>query len=83
EDPTTVHLTVRDDGNGFDHDAQSDGFGLLGIRERTELLDGELQVNSTPGKGTTLSVRLPVRRRTEDTTGTHTRAGQFSATADA
>ncbi len=83
EDPTTVHLTVRDDGNGFDPDAQSDGFGLLGMRERTELLDGELQVNSTPGKGTTLSVRLPVRRRPEDTTGTHTKAGQFSAAADA
>ena len=83
EDPTTVHLTVRDDGNGFDPDAQSDGFGLLGMRERTELLDGELQVNSTPGKGTTLSVRLPVRRRAEDTTGTRTKAGQFSAAADA
>jgi signal transduction histidine kinase len=83
EDPTTVHLTVRDDGNGFDPDAQSDGFGLLGIRERTELLDGDLQVNSTPGKGTTLSVRLPVRRRAEDSTGTRTKAGQFSAAADA
>jgi signal transduction histidine kinase len=83
EDPTTVHLTVRDNGNGFDPDAQSEGFGLLGMRERTELLDGELQVNSTPGKGTTLSVRLPVRRRAEDTTGTRTKAGQFSAAADA
>lgn len=81
EDPTTVHLTVRDNGGGFDPAAQSDGFGLLGIRERTELLDGELQVNSTVGKGTTLSVRLPVRRRDEDSTDTRTRAGQFSATA--
>jgi signal transduction histidine kinase len=83
EDPTTVHLTVRDNGNGFDPDAQSEGFGLLGMRERTELLDGELQVNSIPGKGTTLSVRLPVRRRAEDTTVTRTKAGQFSAAADA
>jgi ABC-2 type transport system permease protein len=73
----------RDDGSGFDPDAQSDGFGLLGMRERTALLDGELQVNSTPGKGTTLSVRLPVRRRAEDSTGTRTKAGQFSAAADA
>lgn len=44
EDPTTVHLTVRDNGDGFDPDAESDGFGLLAIRERTELLNGELQV---------------------------------------
>jgi two-component system, NarL family, sensor histidine kinase DevS len=81
EDPTTVHLTVRDNGDGFDPAAQSDGFGLLGIRERTELLDGELQVNSTPGTGTTLSVRLPLRRRDEDSTDARSRAGQFSATA--
>lgn len=81
EEPTTVHLTVRDDGDGFDPDAQSDGFGLLGIRERTELLGGELQIDSTPGKGTTLSVRLPVQRRAEDSTRT-TKPGQFSAEAE-
>ena len=50
EDPTTVHLTVRDDGNGFDPNAQSDGFGLLGMRERAELLDGELQIERHPGE---------------------------------
>lgn len=83
EDPTTIHLTVRDNGSGFDPDAQSDGFGLLGMRERTELLNGELEVNSTPEKGTTLNVRLPVSRRAEDATGTRTKAGQFSAAADA
>lgn len=81
EDPATVHLTVRDDGNGFDPDAQSDGFGLLGIRERTDLLGGEMQINSTPGKGTTLCVRLPVRRRVEESTRA-IRPGQFSAEAE-
>lgn len=82
EDPTTVHLTVRDDGNGFDPHAQSDGFGLLGMRERTELLDGEMQVDSAPGEGTMLSVRLPARHRAEEPadTGT-TKPGQFSAEA--
>ncbi len=80
EDSTTVHLSVRDDGHGFDPDAQSGGFGLLGIRERTELLNGELQVSSTPEKGTTLRVRLPVRRRAEESTRL-TRPGQFSAEA--
>ncbi|HTZ64896.1 MAG TPA: GAF domain-containing sensor histidine kinase [Solirubrobacteraceae bacterium] len=77
EDPTTVHLTVRDNGRGFDPDAQSDGFGLLGIHERTELLGGELQIESTPGKGTTLSARLPVQRRTEQST--RARPGQLVA----
>jgi signal transduction histidine kinase len=77
EDPTTVHLTVRDNGRGFDPDAQSDGFGLLGIHERTELLGGELQIESTPGKGTALTVRLPVQRRAEQST--RARPGQLVA----
>ena len=81
EDPTTLHLTVRDDGVGFDPDAQSDGFGLLGIRERTDLLDGELEISSNPGKGTTVSVHLPVQRRAEQSTEA-TRPGQFSAEAE-
>jgi signal transduction histidine kinase len=83
EDPTNVRLTIRDNGDGFDPDIQSDGFGLLGIRERTELLGGELQVNSTPGKGTTLSVLLPVRRRAEGSSDARARAARFSATAGA
>lgn len=85
EDPTTVHLTVRDNGTGFDPNAQSDGFGLLGMRERTELLDGELQINSSPAKGTTLNVRLPARRRAEEKHADtlRTKAGQLSAIAEA
>lgn len=82
EDPTTIYLTVRDNGDGFDPDARSDGFGLLGMRERAELLDGELEVRSTPGKGTTLAARFPVRR-IAGSPETHPEAGQFSATADA
>ena len=58
-----MHLSVRDDGSGFDPHARSDGFGLLGMRERVALLDGELLVDSTPGLGTVISARIPVRRR--------------------
>ena len=83
EDPTNIHLSVRDDGRGFDPEAKSEGFGLLGMRERAQLLDGELQVNSMPGAGTHVRVRFPARRRPEDSTGTRARAGQFSAAADA
>ena len=35
-----VNVAVRDDGAGFDPAAKTDGFGLLGMRERVELLDG-------------------------------------------
>ena len=41
-----VHLTVRDDGHGFDPDAKTNGFGLHSMRERAELLGGTLKINS-------------------------------------
>ncbi|HUA71419.1 MAG TPA: GAF domain-containing protein [Solirubrobacteraceae bacterium] len=59
EDDSTVRLTVRDDGRGFDPAAQTDGFGLLGMRERIELLQGTLEVTSSPGKGTTIIATFP------------------------
>jgi signal transduction histidine kinase len=54
-------LTVRDDGRGFDP-STVDGrrFGLLGMRERAELLHGTFQVKSTIGKGTEISVVIPL-----------------------
>jgi signal transduction histidine kinase len=63
EDEKMLRLTVRDDGKGFDPTQKRSGFGLLGIRERVELLDGTLAIDSTPGAGATLSVVVPVRRR--------------------
>jgi signal transduction histidine kinase len=63
EDEHRVHVLVRDDGVGFDPSGATEGFGLLGMRERVELLDGTLHVDSEPGHGTTVSAELPVRRR--------------------
>ena len=58
-----IHLTVRDDGSGFDPSAATTGFGLMGMRERAELVRGTVSVDSAPGEGTTVSARLPARRR--------------------
>ena len=66
ETPTTVELTVRDDGVGFDPTASNGGFGLLGIRERVALVQGAFQIESSPGSGTTVSASLPLRRRSAD-----------------
>jgi signal transduction histidine kinase len=74
EDPNLITLSIRDDGSGFDLDAVSDGFGLLGIRERVELLNGELTIESEPGKGTVVRTRLPVQRRSEERAVTAIRA---------
>jgi len=60
-----VHVLVRDDGSGFDLATRTDGFGLVGMRERVELLDGALSVDSAPGKGTTISAKLPALHRND------------------
>ncbi|HWX75592.1 MAG TPA: GAF domain-containing protein [Solirubrobacteraceae bacterium] len=61
--PDGVRLLVRDDGCGFDAAAELAGFGLLGMRERADLLGGELLIESAPGGGTTVSAHLPVAQR--------------------
>jgi signal transduction histidine kinase len=64
-----LSLTIRDDGQGFDpatfegHRADGGGFGLLGMRERARLLHGTLDVQSAPGAGTCLRVRVPLSAR--------------------
>ena len=62
-----IHLVVEDDGRGFDpeHTAlpladRMIGLGLLGMRERTALVGGTMDIESAPGKGTTVFVRFPV-----------------------
>jgi signal transduction histidine kinase len=66
EDDRLLHVTVRDDGSGFDPSVMTDGFGVLGMRERAELLDGEILIDSTPGEGATVTAEFPVRRRRND-----------------
>jgi signal transduction histidine kinase len=58
-----IDIRVRDEGRGYDPSEHTDGFGLLGMRERVELLGGRLTVDTAPGAGTTVLARLPVRRR--------------------
>ncbi len=60
---SALAITVRDDGRGFDRSARAAGFGLLGMRERVALLEGQLTVQSAPGEGTAIAVTFPVRRR--------------------
>ena len=56
-----VELRVEDDGEGFDPPAVAgDRFGLVGMRERARLLGGRLVVESAPGTGTAIDVRVPI-----------------------
>lgn len=57
-----VQIAVRDDGCGFDPDSVATGRGLVGMRERIELLGGAIDVHSGPEGGTRISARVPVQR---------------------
>jgi signal transduction histidine kinase len=55
-----VEVSVEDDGCGFATDGPSEGFGLIGMRERAHLLGGELSVTSVEGGPTRVSAVLPL-----------------------
>ena len=52
-------LTLRDNGRGFDPERPQDGHGLTSLRRRAAALGGELEVISGPGRGTTVTLRIP------------------------
>ncbi len=66
----TVRLTIHDDGVGFDPEivatqrtarGTSGGFGLIGIRERAQLMGGTSDIRSDVGAGTQIVVRVPIK----------------------
>ncbi|MFA5308775.1 MAG: PAS domain S-box protein [Dehalococcoidales bacterium] len=60
-----IKMTVSDNGQGFEMPGKIEGMvsegrlGLMGMHERARLLNGNLQIKSTPGKGTVVTVTLP------------------------
>ncbi|HHU19871.1 MAG TPA: histidine kinase [Bacilli bacterium] len=57
-----VSVSIRDDGVGFDLAKKSEkSFGLIGMRERVEMLAGEITINSKIGDGTTVYVKIPLK----------------------
>ncbi len=56
-----VRIAVEDDGNGFDASSVGTGRGLIGMRERVELLGGDIEVSSEPTRGTRITARVPLR----------------------
>jgi PAS domain S-box-containing protein len=59
----SIELTVADFGNGFEEQEAftRHGLGLISMRERLQLVHGELSVKSQPGAGTTIRARVPLK----------------------
>lgn len=57
-------VVIRDDGKGFDVNQKKDkSFGIIGMRERVELLDGEISIDSKIGVGTVVLIQVPINNR--------------------
>jgi len=56
-----VAAVIEDDGSGFDQrTVNTEGIGLIGMRERLALIDGRLGIESRPGAGTTVVAEVPL-----------------------
>ena len=56
-----VVLMVKDDGVGFDpKQKREDAFGLIGMRERAEVLEGKMEIRSEPNQGATILIQIPL-----------------------
>ncbi len=68
----SIAVQVEDDGAGFDmarifgSDSHRDGVGLLGMKERAELLGGTFNIDTEPGCGTRLAIEIPVEWEQDD-----------------
>jgi signal transduction histidine kinase len=60
-----IELKIRDNGKGIKPEEASNpkSFGLIGIRERLSTFNGRLKINGNPGRGTTLTVSIPLASR--------------------
>lgn len=64
--PKAIRMQIRDNGKSFDMErvlraGRSKRLGLLGMRERVEMVGGNFSVESSPGKGTTIQAQIPFR----------------------
>jgi two-component system sensor histidine kinase DegS len=60
---------IKDEGRGFDVGrtaTKSESYGIMGMKERVELLGGEVEIISAPGKGTQVIITVPLEGDVKD-----------------
>jgi signal transduction histidine kinase len=77
---SSLIVTVEDDGRGFEpgqakSETRQDGVGLVGIRERVVDLGGTMRLESAGGKGTRLTIELPLKSLAAPQTPRESRTG--------
>jgi signal transduction histidine kinase len=90
ETATAVYTVIKDDGQGFDVDQvmnnyeQRGSLGMINLKERTQLIGGELNIRSMPGHGTRITIQVPKedaeRLKKRNTTGTLSLSGRLMQT---
>jgi PAS domain S-box-containing protein len=65
--PSEILLAVRDSGIGFDPEKATSkhGLGLISMKERLKLVEGQLSIDSKPHQGTTIHARVPLRSKSK------------------
>jgi PAS domain S-box-containing protein len=64
-----LHLTLHDNGKGFDVNARAAGIGLKSMRNRVQLIGGEWHLYSAPGQGCTVTITFPGADKTKNAAG--------------
>jgi two-component system sensor histidine kinase UhpB len=59
-DGEVLTIEISDDGSGFVPELSSEGIGIIGMRERVAAVQGRIQIESTPGKGSRIHIELPL-----------------------
>ncbi len=63
--PHFIRVVVSDDGKGIDENKKTNGIGLQNIKNRVEYFDGNMRLHSSPGKGCSLEVNIPIKEGNE------------------
>lgn len=59
-DDAALHISIEDDGAGFEPGLASEGIGIIGMRERVAAANGAISIDSAPGKGSRIHIELPL-----------------------